>query len=38
VIEGLTITDAINDGLLLPDNTYGQRAVLAAWRWFNSLG
>lgn len=38
VIDGLSFTDALDAGVLTPDNTYGQKAVTSAWRWFRSLG
>lgn len=38
VIDGLSWNDAIDAGVLTPDNTYGQRAVTAAYEWFRGLG
>lgn len=38
VIDGFSWNEAINAGVLQPDNTYGQRALVAAYKWFRSLG
>jgi hypothetical protein len=38
VIDGVTIDEAAAAGWYNPDNTFAQRAVTAAWRWFGNLG